>query len=145
MKKIQNSDALKQLELQNKGFDLIRGDVREKKSWFKSLKNVSYIFHLAAYQDQRPDFSKFFDVNTKSTALLYEIIAEKKLPIKKIVLASTQFVYGDGEYLCPHSKKEFFPESRSLQTLKIGDWSIKKIFFTYSVPSIVANFPGFSL
>src|SRR3989338_4986586 len=75
----------------NKGFKLIRGDVRKKEDLLKALRGVSYVYHLAAYQDQRPDFSKFFDTNTTSTALLYELILEKKLPIKKVILASTQF------------------------------------------------------
>ena len=94
----------------NKGFKLIRGDVRKKEDWLKALKGVSYVYHLAAYQDQRPDFSKFFHTNTVSSAILYELIVEKKLPVKKVILASTQFTYGDGMYRCKHDKKFFFPE-----------------------------------
>lgn len=107
-----------------KGYQLIRGDVREKKDWMKALKGVDYVFHFAAYQDQLPNFSKYFDVNTKSTALLYEIIVEKKLPIKKVILASTQFVYGDGRYFCPHQKKVFYPEPRLITQLKKKKWDI---------------------
>jgi len=99
--------------VRNKGFELMRGDVRKKADLAKALRGVSYVYHLAAYQDQRPDFSKFFETNTVSAALLYEIILEKKLPIKKIVFASTQFAYGDGEYECRHTGKRFFPEVRA--------------------------------
>lgn len=108
-----------------RGFELIKGSVCDRKILSRALQGVDHVFHLAAYQDQRQDFSKFFEVNTKSTALIYELIVEKKIPIKKIILASTQFVYGDGEYLCPHTKKNFFPEPRSIQALRKGDWSIK--------------------
>ena len=63
--------------------EFIFGDVRDKKMLEYALDGVEYIFHLAAYQDYLPDFSTFFDVNTFSTALLYEIIVSKKLKIKK--------------------------------------------------------------
>lgn len=97
-----------------KGYELIRGDVRKKSDWRKALRGVSYVYHLAAYQDQRPDFGKFFEVNTVGTSLLYELIAEKSLPVKKVIFASTQFVYGDGLYRCPHSRKPFYAELRTL-------------------------------
>ena len=96
-----------------KGYELIKGDVGKKKDLEKALNGVSYVYHLAAYQDQRPDFGKFFATNTVSSALFYEIILERKLPIKKIVFASTQFTYGDGEYECPHNHKRFYPEVRT--------------------------------
>lgn len=107
-----------------KGYELIKGDIREKKDWLRALRNVDYVYHLAAYQDQLSDFSKFFQVNTVSTALLYELILAKKFPVKKIILASSQFVYGDGEYKCLHSGKSFYPELRSLAQLKKKQWDI---------------------
>ena len=108
-----------------KGYELIKGDVCDRRVVSRALQGVDFIFHFAAYQDQRNDFSHFFKINTLSSALLYELITEKKFPVKKIILASTQFVYGDGKYLCSRSKKEFFPEPRALSALKKGDWSIK--------------------
>lgn len=110
--------------LQGRGYELIRGDVRKKNDWLRALRGVSYIYHLAAYQDQRPDFSKFFQVNTVGTALMYEIIAERDLPIKKIVIASSQFVYGDGKYQCVHDKKFFYPELRTLEQFKRKNFDI---------------------
>lgn len=97
----------------NKGYELLKGDVRKKSDWLRALRGVDYVYHLAAYQDERPDLSKFFETNTVGTALLYELVAAHKFPIKKIVLASSQFVYGDGRYRCPHDKKFFYPELRS--------------------------------
>ena len=79
-----------------KGYDLIRGDVRNKSDWKRALKGVHYVYHLAVYQDQRADFSKFFHVNTVGSAHLYEVAVELALPLKRVVIASSQFVYGDG-------------------------------------------------
>lgn len=104
--------------VRGRGFRLVRGDVRRRSDWLKALRGVSCVFHLAAYQDQRPEFSKFFETNTVSTALLYELIVQKKFPVKKVIVASTQFVYGDGKYECPHTKRYFYPELRTLAQLE---------------------------
>lgn len=110
--------------VRNKGFELMRGDVRNRKDLAKALKGVSYVYHLAAYQDQRPELGKFFETNTVSSALLFELILEKKIPVKKIIFGSTQFVYGDGEYECPHTGKRFFPELRTEKQMKAKQFDI---------------------
>ena len=84
----------------NKKAKLIKGDVREKKDWQKALRGVEAVVHLAAYMDYHPDFSTYVQTNIESLTILFEIIVEEKLPIKKIVLASSQAVYGEGKYRC---------------------------------------------
>jgi len=106
-------------------FILVRGDVRRKADWLKALRDCQAVFHLAAYQDQRPDYSKFFEVNTYGTALLYQIIVERNLPVRKVVVASSQFVYGDGIYCCLHGSKQcFYPDLRSQEDFKSGNFEI---------------------
>ena len=61
---------------------------------------IDGVVHLAAYQDYMPDFSTYFAVNTVGTALLFEIAVSLRLPLRKIVLASSQAVYGEGSYRC---------------------------------------------
>jgi dTDP-L-rhamnose 4-epimerase len=77
------------------------GDVRRRACWERALEGIDAVFHLAAYQDYLPDFSTFFHTNTVSTAYLYEVIVEKQLPVRKVVVASSQAVYGEGRYACP--------------------------------------------
>lgn len=101
----------------------ILGDVREKGDMEKALEGVEAVYHLAAYQDYLPNFSKFFHVNSVGTALLYEIIIEKKLPVKKVVMASSQAVYGEGKYLCP-TDGVVFPDIRPEEQLRTGRWDI---------------------
>ena len=101
--------------------EFIFGDVRDKKVLEYAMENVDYIFHLAAYQDYLPDFSSFFYVNSVSTALIYEIIYEKKLQIKKVIVASSQFVQGEGIY--KNKRGEVItPDLRPLSQLEKGQW-----------------------
>ena len=72
--------------------EFIPGDTRDKETPEKAMRDIDAIYHLAAYQDYLPDFSTYFHVNSVSTALIYEIIVEKKFPIRKVIVASSQAV-----------------------------------------------------
>ncbi|MCC6866540.1 MAG: NAD-dependent epimerase/dehydratase family protein [Ignavibacteria bacterium] len=104
-----------------KDAEFILGDVRDKETIEKALNGIDYIFHLAAYQDYLPDFSTFFHVNSVSTALIYEIAVAKKLPIKKIIVASSQFVNGEGIYQ-DINDKFYYPKRRTNEQLEKGQW-----------------------
>jgi dTDP-L-rhamnose 4-epimerase len=108
----------------NKSAQFMRGDVREKKDWISALKGVSYVFHLAAYMDYHFDFSKYADTNVRSVALLYEVIVQEKLQIQKVIIASSQSVYGEGKYEC---KKHgvFYAEPRPYSQLKKHQWDVR--------------------
>lgn len=104
-----------------KDAEFILGDVRDKETVRKAMKDVDYIFHFAAYQDYLPDFSTFFHVNSVGTALIYEIAVAEQMKIKKIVVASSQFVNGEGIYKSA-SGKYFYPKRRSNKQLEKGIW-----------------------
>lgn len=101
--------------------EFLRGDVRNRQDWERALHGVDAVFHMAAYQDYLPDFAKFFHVNAVGTALLYEIIVGKMLPVKRIVVASSQAVYGEGKYRCPAHGFQY-PGARATEQLAAKDW-----------------------
>ena len=78
----------------NNKAELFVGDIRDK-SLMEAALDAEYVYHFAAHQGYSKDFSKFIDVNVSSVALLYEIIVEKHLPVKKVILASSQAAYGE--------------------------------------------------
>jgi dTDP-L-rhamnose 4-epimerase len=101
----------------------LEGDVRDPAVWRRALEGVRVVYHLAAYQDYMPDFSTFFAVNTVSTALLFETIVADRLPIEKVILASSQAVYGEGKYRCP-PHGTLSPGPRPLAQLAAGRWEV---------------------
>ena len=103
--------------------ELLVGDVRDKAAYAQALQGIDYVFHLAAYQDYLPDFSKFFHINTVGTAMLYEIIVEQKLPVRKVVFASSQATYGEGRYKCEQHGSQY-PELRPLAQLMQRQWEV---------------------
>ena len=108
-----------------KEVESINGDVRNKADWERALHNIDAVYHIAAYQDYLPDFSKFFHVNCVGAALLYEVAIEKKHPLKKVILASSQAVYGEGKYACPRDGAVYYPDIRTKEQLNKGEWDHK--------------------
>lgn len=106
----------------SKEAEFILGDVRDKTAWEKALKDIQVVYHFAAYQDYLPDFSTFFHVNTVGTALLYEIAVEQKIDLSKVIVASSQFVQGEGLYVCPSCAQKIGPSMRNESQLKTGIW-----------------------
>ena len=109
-------------EYLNHKIEKIKGDVRKKADLKKALKGVDFVIHLAAYMDLRPQLSQFFETNTVGTANIFEIITKNKLPVKKVIVASSQFVYGEGRWQC-QVHGEVFPKSRELSDLESGVWN----------------------
>lgn len=108
-----------------KDIEFIEGDVRNRSDLKSALEGVDVVFHEAAYQGFLPDFSTFFHVNSVGTALIMELIVEKKLPIEKIVIASSQAVYGEGKYRCKKCDKIVYPQPRPVEQLMQQDWEVK--------------------
>jgi dTDP-L-rhamnose 4-epimerase len=104
--------------------DFIQGDVTDRLTLLAALQDVDIVSHQAAYQDYMPDFSRFLHVNAVGTSLLYELIVQEKLKVKKIIVASSQAVYGEGQYACSvHGL--FQPVPRSQKQLSLGQWEVK--------------------
>ncbi len=104
--------------------ELVEGSVTDRDMLERALDGIDSVFHLAAYQDYMTDFHRFVHVNTESTALLYEIALEKRLALRRVVLASSQSVAGEGRYRCP-AHGVVYPGPRSLEQLRRGEWDVR--------------------
>lgn len=104
--------------------EFILGDIRNRDEMAKALHGIDLVFHLAAYQDYLTDFSKFASVNDGGTALLYELIVNQRLPVRKVILGSSQAVHGEGKYECADHGIQY-PPPRPLPQLMDRDWEIK--------------------
>ena len=103
--------------------EFIRGDVRDAAALLDALRGCEVVFHFAAFQDYLPTFSRFFDVNVTSTALIYELIVREKLPVRKVIVASSQSALGEGLYLDTAGQR-VLPDIRAAVQLERGDWDL---------------------
>ncbi|MBC7957195.1 MAG: NAD-dependent epimerase/dehydratase family protein [Cytophagales bacterium] len=104
--------------------EFIRGDVRDATVLLDALRGCDYVYHLAAFQDYLPTFSRFFDVNVTSTALIYELIVREKLPVKKVIVASSQAALGEGLYH-DAAGRAVLPDIRPTEQLEHGLWDVQ--------------------
>lgn len=107
-----------------RGVDFIRGDINDRAALRAALRDVDFVSHQAAYQDYMLDFSRFLLVNGVGTALIYELIVADRLSVKKVVVASSQAVYGEGQYVC-FDHGFFLPVPRTQQQLSEGEWEVR--------------------
>lgn len=106
--------------------EFLVGDVSDVRHLSAALEGMDAVFHLAAYQDYLPDFSRFIHVNTESTALLFELIVSdrRRFPVERLVFASSQAVSGEGKYRCLAERRTFYPGPRRLEQLQRRQWDI---------------------
>lgn len=94
--------------------EFVFGDVRNREDWEKAIEEQDVIVHLAAETgtgQSMYEIEKYVDVNIKGTAILLDLLANRKHSVKKVVVASSRAIYGEGAYHCVIDG-EVFPESR---------------------------------
>jgi dTDP-L-rhamnose 4-epimerase len=104
--------------------EFVIGDVTDRSTMERALDGIDYVMHLAAYQDYLLDFSTFVHVNAESSALIFEIIVDRGLPIRKLLFASSQAVAGEGSYKCAEHGS-CTPDPRPLAQLEQADWEVR--------------------
>jgi dTDP-L-rhamnose 4-epimerase len=107
----------------NERAEFIHGDMRDRDALTAALDKIDIVFHQAAYGGYMPEIAKYVHVNSLGTAQMLEIIREKNMPIKKIIVASSQAVYSEGAGECPKHGL-VFPPVRSVEQLRKGDWQV---------------------
>jgi dTDP-L-rhamnose 4-epimerase len=100
--------------------NFIHGDVRNSDDWKKALTNQDAIIHLAAETgtgQSMYEIEKYIDVNTKGTAIFLDYIANNRTNVKKVIIASSRSIYGEGKYV--DSKGAFhYPTVRLKQSMQ---------------------------
>ncbi|MEO5720131.1 MAG: SDR family NAD(P)-dependent oxidoreductase [Chthoniobacterales bacterium] len=107
----------------NEAAEFIQGDMRERADITAALQDIDIVFHEAAYGGYMPEIAKYVQVNSFGTAQMLEVIREENLPIKKVVVASSQAVYSEGAATCAQHGL-VFPAVRPIEQLRAGDWSV---------------------
>jgi dTDP-L-rhamnose 4-epimerase len=107
----------------NEDADFLQGDLRDRAMISAALADIDVVFHQAAYGGYMPEIAKYVEVNSLGTAQMLEVIREQNLPIKKVIVASSQAVYSEGAATCPEHGL-VFPPVRQVEQLRKGDWEV---------------------
>jgi dTDP-L-rhamnose 4-epimerase len=104
--------------------EFLNADIRDRDAVVGALGDVDVVFHQAAYGGYMPEMAKYVHVNSFGTAQMLEIIRDENLPVRKVVVASSQAVYREGAASCPKHGL-VFPETRHAQQLSAGDYAVR--------------------
>ena len=100
-----------------------QGNVQDYETMLSALTDIDVVFHEAAYGGYMPEMAKYVLVNSFGTAQMLEIIRDRNLPIKKVLVASSQAVYSEGAALCPEHG-HVTPLLRPVEQLRAGDFTV---------------------
>ena len=102
--------------------DFFHGDVTSREDLLKVLPEVDVVVHLAAETGTGQSMyaiRHYADVNVGGTALLLDLIANERFPVRRLVVASSRAVYGEGKYRCPEHGV-VYPKARSTDDMEQG-------------------------
>lgn len=104
----------------------IKADIRNYKSVEEAVKKCDFIIHLAAETgtgQSMYQINQYNEVNIMGTSNLFQAISTTGTKIKKIVLASSRSVYGEGKYRCMEHGI-MYPDRRKVEDMKRGDFAM---------------------
>jgi dTDP-L-rhamnose 4-epimerase len=107
----------------NPAAEFRQGFVQDYETMHSALKDIDVVFHEAAYGGYMPEMAKYVLVNSFGTAQMLEIIRDHALPVRKVIVASSQAVYSEGAARCPEHG-DVVPLLRPAEQLRSGDFAV---------------------
>ena len=102
----------------------IKADVCDREVLESAISNADYIIHLAAETgtgQSMYEIKRYVDVNIGGTALLLDILTNTKHHVKRVVVAESRAIYGEGKYHCEKCG-DVYPTERKDEDMAKGDF-----------------------
>ena len=106
--------------------EFTKGDIRDRNILKQAVQKADKIIHLVAETgvgQSMYDIQRYTDVTIQGTATLWDIIVNEENKVKKVVLASSRAVYGEGKYTCSNCGT-IYPNSRKRENLDQHKWEL---------------------
>jgi dTDP-L-rhamnose 4-epimerase len=111
----------------NSAAEFIQGDVCDKELVNGALEGVDVVFHEAAevgVGQSMYEIERYVRANDLGTAVLLEAILARRPQIKKLIVASSMSIYGEGAYRC-ESCGSVAPQLRPVEQLLDRRWELE--------------------
>jgi len=113
-------------EYLNQQAEFVKGDVLDYNALKKVIEDSEIIFHQAAMVgvgQSQYQVKRYVDVNIGGTANLLDILVNSEHNVKKLIIASSMSIYGEGSYEC-ESCGVVYPELRKNEQMRKKDWEL---------------------
>ncbi|MDX4975369.1 NAD-dependent epimerase/dehydratase family protein [Myroides odoratimimus] len=104
--------------------NFIEGTVTSKEDWVKALERQDAIVHLAAETgtgQSMYEVQKYVDVNIGGTSLMLDLLVNTSHSVKKVVVASSRSIYGEGKYIS-QELGAVYPKHRIAEDMDKGNF-----------------------
>jgi len=105
----------------------IKGDVTQIADWKKALKDQDAIVHYAAETgtgQSMYEVNKYVLTNVQGTAIMLDLLVNTPNSVKKVIVASSRSIYGEGRYLS-EELGYVYPKHRSGEDMDEKDFEVK--------------------
>jgi dTDP-L-rhamnose 4-epimerase len=111
----------------NPDVSLVVGDVCDRAALKNALDGIEVVYHLAravGVGQSMYDILRYTKINTLGAATLLDIIANEKHSVRKMIVASSMTIYGEGQYRCT-THGGVYPQLRSAEQFEQHDWEVR--------------------
>jgi dTDP-L-rhamnose 4-epimerase len=102
------------------------GDIRDPTAVAAALDGVDAVFHEAAavgVGQSMYEIARYVETNSLGAAVLLQAIVKRRDRVRKLIVASSMSVYGEGAYR-DGSGRSVYPKPRSLEQLEAHRWEL---------------------
>ncbi len=102
----------------------IKEDVCNRAALEYAISDADYIIHLAAETgtgQSMYEIKRYVDVNIGGTALLLDLLTNTKNHVKRVIVAESRAIYGEGKYHCAKCG-DVYPTERKDDDMAKGDF-----------------------
>ena len=108
--------------------ELLVGDVRDHEAVGRALKGIDAVYHFAAavgVGQSMYEIERYTSVNAIGAAVVLEEVVERRDAIRKLVVASSMSIYGEGQYRNPRTGEAgIAPGIRPESQLAAKQWEL---------------------
>jgi dTDP-L-rhamnose 4-epimerase len=104
----------------------IKGDVVSKENWKNAIAGQDAIIHLAAETgtgQSMYQIEQYASVNIGGTAIMLDILTNSEHSVKKVIVASSRSIYGEGKYLS-EELGYVYPNHRNDADMQKGNFEV---------------------
>lgn len=104
--------------------NFIKGTVTSREDWIKAIDGQEAIIHLAAETgtgQSMYEIEKYVNTNIGGTALLLDILTNVDNNVKRVLVAESRAIYGEGKYYCEKCG-DVYPLDRKEENMSKGDY-----------------------
>ena len=107
----------------------IRGNILDDGVFESALTGITHLAHLAASVGVGQSMTNIVDYtrnNTMAAAIMLEVLSRANHSVRRMAVASSMSIYGEGQYVLARSGRPVTPSMRDHAQLQAHEWELRQ-------------------